>query len=558
MLLFVHAAIVLNAANRLSPVWDEIVYPAAGATYWHTGQLWLNTEHGPLAKLISAAPLLAFEPELPMADPSWPARDDYRFGYQFIFHNAIPARTLIFWSRMPSVLFSLLTALLLFLWMRSIWGDAGGIISLLCYMSTPIFLSRASLALLEMPMYFFILLSLVLHDRWMRQGKILPLLVSGASLGLALLCKLAALSLVPTYFILEIFGNPVPGTSFLQRVKALATWSLAAALTIFLAYVPWAGSWPALKHVVWNLSSFDAQVPFYFHGRLILHAPAVLSWISLILKAPLSLGVLGVWGLWIWRTKGNQPATLLHLEVFAAVTLLTISLRPAVSTVQLSPFYLALAGCAGALGYYFSSQPRSWQVGLITGLLLLAFFGTFRVHPNYLAYFNFSAGGSEQGYRWLADSDQDWGQSLPSLASYLQAHGNPALLLAYSGAADPRAYGIRYQDLASPALVSREYTGERIDPKSSAIYLAVGTKVLQSEPQRFGWLLNHLQPKTMVDSCFLVYDVTRNVEAYRWMGYLYLDLQRYSKAKWAFELAQSLDPGNPADRKALDLLRKVP
>ena len=57
-------------------------------------------------------------------------KHDIRFGYQFTFHNRLPAQRLIFWGRTPAVLFSLLTALLLFLWIRRLWGVSGALVSL--------------------------------------------------------------------------------------------------------------------------------------------------------------------------------------------------------------------------------------------------------------------------------------------------------------------------------------------------------------------------------------------------------------------------------------------
>ena len=46
-----------------------------------------------------------------------------------------------------------------------------------------------------------------------------------------------------------------------------------------------------------------------------------------------------------------------------------------------------------------------------------------RVHPNYLAYFNEAAGGPAQGWRWLVDSNVDWGQELPGLKRYMDTNG---------------------------------------------------------------------------------------------------------------------------------------
>jgi hypothetical protein len=64
--------------------------------------------------------------------------------------------------------------------------------------------------------------------------------------------------------------------------------------------------------------------------------------------------------------------------------------------------------------------------------------------PNYLAYFNFLAGGPQGGYRHLVDSSLDWGQDLNGLKQWLDAHPSEAahVYLAYFGTASPKYYGI--------------------------------------------------------------------------------------------------------------------
>ena len=72
-----------------------------------------------------------------------------------------------------------------------------------------------------------------------------------------------------------------------------------------------------------------------------------------------------------------------------------------------------------------------------------------RVHPNYLAYFNEAAGGPAQGWRWLVDSNVDWGQELPGLKRYMDANGIARVTLCYFGTADPAYYGIAADRLPS-------------------------------------------------------------------------------------------------------------
>ena len=59
LLLAVHAALVWGAIRRQSPVWDEIVYPAAGYDLSTTGHIRTSFDHPPLGKILFS---VAFTP----------------------------------------------------------------------------------------------------------------------------------------------------------------------------------------------------------------------------------------------------------------------------------------------------------------------------------------------------------------------------------------------------------------------------------------------------------------------------------------------------------------
>jgi hypothetical protein len=80
--------------------------------------------------------------------------------------------------------------------------------------------------------------------------------------------------------------------------------------------------------------------------------------------------------------------------------------------------------------------------GLLVGECLAAY-------PNYIPFFNATAGGPRGGLRILGDSNLDWGQDLPLLAEWQAKHPNERLYLCYFGSADPGFYGIRYINLPS-------------------------------------------------------------------------------------------------------------
>jgi hypothetical protein len=174
---------------------------------------------------------------------------------------------------------------------------------------------------------------------------------------------------------------------------------------------------------------------------------------------------------------------------------------------------------------------------------------SWRVRPHYLTYFNEIAGGPSGGHRYLVDSSLDWGQGLPDLKAWLDAHptGKP-LYLSYFGSDEPRRFGINatrigdeYFDYAprpllptwqggtyciSATMLHRVYTEVR-GPWSQAYesaYRALAQKIAAHGPGhlpltevrtfnqlRFGRLchfLEHLRPDATVGNTFFIYQLS--------------------------------------------------
>jgi hypothetical protein len=103
------------------------------------------------------------------------------------------------------------------------------------------------------------------------------------------------------------------------------------------------------------------------------------------------------------------------------------------------PYLFILAARAAAEGLAHTSR-----VTRVLAAALVAWYaaGTLRQHPHHLAYFNEIAGGPRNGYRWLVDSNLDWGQDLKGLKAWMDRHGVAEVKLSYFGTADPGYYGI--------------------------------------------------------------------------------------------------------------------
>ena len=111
------------------------------------------------------------------------------------------------------------------------------------------------------------------------------------------------------------------------------------------------------------------------------------------------------------------------------------------------PFLFVVAGAA--LGQVKVAGLKTWRYITVAVLCVWYLIGTITIYPHYLAYFNEAAGGPDNGYRYLVDSNLDWGQDLKGLGQYLKEKGVDRIHLSYFGTADPKYYGIRYQWMPS-------------------------------------------------------------------------------------------------------------
>ncbi len=108
------------------------------------------------------------------------------------------------------------------------------------------------------------------------------------------------------------------------------------------------------------------------------------------------------------------------------------------------------------------NKPRRKLAGAAVAALLVALLAeTLYRYPHYLAYFN-GLVTPRHAYRHLVDSSLDWGQDLPGLKRYLDAHPSSGpVYLSYFGTASPRYYGISAHYLFCAAGLDRPRTPVR-------------------------------------------------------------------------------------------------
>ncbi len=132
-------------------------------------------------------------------------------------------------------------------------------------------------------------------------------------------------------------------------------------------------------------------------------------------------------------------------------------------------------------------------------LILWAVFETVRATPYYLSYFNELGGGTERGYRYVTDSNYDWGQDLLRLKHFVEAHPEiDRIGVDYFGGGNPKYYlGAKEEN----------WWSARGNPADQQIHwLAVSVNTLQGATQKpvpgferkpedeYRWLTNSRPP----------------------------------------------------------------
>lgn len=137
-----------------------------------------------------------------------------------------------------------------------------------------------------------------------------------------------------------------------------------------------------------------------------------------------------------------------------------------------------------------------WQ---IAGSLLLA--------PHFLTFYNEIAGGADNGWRFLADSNSDWGQTLKALAAYQQEQQLGPVKLSQFTFLDPATYGVDYVPIA-PMTGAPPVLPQRFNPAAGLYAISATTLdgVPLPYPPTFDWF-RHREPFTKIAHAMFLYDV---------------------------------------------------
>ncbi|OGN08899.1 MAG: hypothetical protein A3J46_02455 [Candidatus Yanofskybacteria bacterium RIFCSPHIGHO2_02_FULL_41_11] len=148
---------------------------------------------------------------------------------------------------------------------------------------------------------------------------------------------------------------------------------------------------------------------------------------------------------------------------------------------------------------------------IFTFLILLGWYITenIRVYPYYLTYFNQLAGGSSGGYRYVVDSNLDWGQDLKRLAMWVEKNISSAsedkIYLDYFGWADQNYYlKDKFVWLSAGKYKStREFLADNLDGGYIAVSASFYMGSRENPETSYAWLDSYKPIATIGNSIFV-------------------------------------------------------
>ena len=481
---------LVHVARLYSANWDEAHHLYDGYLVLTQHDFRANAEVPPLVKMTAALPLLRLHPTLPPATGTSQTENAFLAGRLFVSNNG--GDRLLFPARMACMLFTLLTALLIYAAGRHLFGAVAGLCGLLLFTFDPNVLAHGTLVSTDMGSACFLLAGTYAFYRYCGSSTWGWLLTTGLMAGFALVAKFTGVLIAPMLVIMAVVeGVRARKLATAGRllgacvVVLLCAWfvlwafygfryapahaglSLSPALDGYLASMPNSADGKKLallarlhllpQAYVWGLANtkhIEWEYTSYFFGRVYRHGPWQYFPAAFLIKSTLPLLLLLVLVFTATRnTEAIDTRRAIFLFVPVCVYFLVVTASHFdIGARHLLPIYPFLYILAGAVAASLLRKGKGWAV-LTCGLLLWQVGTTLRVAPNYMSYGNEAWGGPLQVRHYLSDANVDWGQQLKTVKAYLDQNDDPDCWFAYfpDGAVQPQDYGVHCHRLPTPS-----------------------------------------------------------------------------------------------------------
>ena len=523
------------------PTYDEALHLASGYSYLVTHDFRLEPQNPPLIREFLALPVyLIYRLPFRTDTKSWHDRMDFFVGQDFLYRSALPADQLLLPGRLANLLLCGLLIALIGYWAYRLWGTGATLLAMALASFEPNFIAHAGLVTTDIgtSLFFFLTVYLLWEHLNFPQWRLL--IITGLSLGAALVAKYSLIVLIPLIgliLLLRVFLKADGECGFLPHRSPRALTARffdagAAYLFILLFAVPVIFAvyfFHGFQLWVIGLERFltlarQGQAAFFL-GQYSYRGWWNYFLVAFLLKTPLGSLIFMILSCLLYRTgtllKQDQAAFLL-LPV-AILFLATSQSTVDIGLRHILPVYPFLFVVASRMTTV--RLRRRWLAPtLIAVALSLTVVSSLRIAPHQLAYFNEIIGGPDEGYRYLVDSNLDWGQDLKNLKAYMEKEKLPIIYLSYFGSAPPSYYGIRYQYVPGSWPLEWPPPSEKVPASLPRKLLAISANHMQdisnADAPLFPWLRTR-KPIEKIGYSIFIYDLTGDREGLVKLGELY-------------------------------------
>lgn len=435
VLLVVVFVLPFLATRNFSPAFDEITHIPSGYSYIKTGEIKLNPQHPPLIKMLAAIPLLFLDLKFDQNRfEAVPAKiSEWEFGENFLFSN--DTDKILLWARIPMLFLSVLLGFYIFKWASELFSPPAGLFALFLYTFTPVMIGNAQFVTTDLGVSVFVFITLYYFWKFSRTDRRKHLVFSGIFLGLALGAKFSAVLLVPLILLFALIhiwrlhrNNIFLWQKSKKVIKILAPVYLTGFLVIYLLYFFPSDISFYLKGLNTLYADKNPNYYFFLNGSFSKDGWWYYFLSAFLVKTPAPFLIFLAAAVVFYKKykmsfleKSLILATPLIFFTVTSIKAYNIGIR---YILPVYPFLILYAGGLINLDFWRSGA-RKAKVIFATVLLVLSswlFYSTISVHPDYLAYFNDFVGGSQNGYKYLNDSNIEWGHDLRRLKKYQEQY----------------------------------------------------------------------------------------------------------------------------------------
>lgn len=453
IILFVLLAVILLqgllGAQIFSAAMDEQVHLPVGYVHLKTKEIKFGTSSTPLVGMIAAIPSLFLNINFDVNEPYLIENNFWSFGPKFLFSNN--ADQLLFWGRLSITLLSVLLGFYVFKWAAEMFSPRAGLFSLLLYTFMPTIIAHSQFVSPDIGLSVFFFISFYYLWKFLKERKLKYGIFSGIFLGLALGAKFSAVLIIPLFTILVLL--------FLLKDNSISYKNkrehfLRIILTIFaIGFL-----------VLWGIYFFSKDLSFYIKGMSLVYGEDTNTnyhnylngnfkqggwWYyfleAFLIKTPIPALVFMLYGILLFNKYKNSIIDKLFLLLppisFFIITSLWAHNIGVRYLIPIYPFLFVYSG--GIIGFINKKSILALFILLSSWYIS----STITVYPNYISYFNEFIGGPKNGYKYLNDSNIEWGHDLKRLKKFVDK--NPDTMIVYpwrQGNAALEYYGIKSEN----------------------------------------------------------------------------------------------------------------